>query len=138
VRPVAWRRPDIHRLRLYHGLLLILERFTHTQWNWRPGVFGIASSFILLIIPFADASCRGALSGGHDGGIVEAQARQTIEWREGKKVGITAWPVEPEPCLFVRSAGGQQVQPLHLFSLLILAALGSVRIREQPQEGAAV
>ena len=36
---------------LYHGLLLILERFAHTQWNWRPsGVFGIAASFILLMI----------------------------------------------------------------------------------------
>ena len=36
---------------LYHGLLLILERFAHTHWNWRPsGVFGIAVSFILLMI----------------------------------------------------------------------------------------
>src|SRR5271169_1340444 len=36
---------------LYHGLLLILERFAHTQWDWRPsGVVGIAASFILLMI----------------------------------------------------------------------------------------
>ena len=36
---------------LYHGLLLILERFAHTRWNWRPsGVFGVALSFILLLI----------------------------------------------------------------------------------------
>jgi alginate O-acetyltransferase complex protein AlgI len=36
---------------LYHGVLLVLERFAHTQWNWRPsGVCGIAASFILLMI----------------------------------------------------------------------------------------
>ena len=36
---------------LYHGLLLILERFAYAQWNWRPsGVTGVASSFVLLLI----------------------------------------------------------------------------------------
>ena len=158
---------------LYHGLLLILERFAHTQWNWRPsGVFGIASSFILLMIgwvlfrsPTLPAAghylAAMALFGPQTGGIASAHvgtdarchvlsgarhflclcaARSSgaLALRQSRRHGIAAWPVEPEPCLFVRSAGGQQFQSLHLFSLLILAALGSVRIREQPQDGAAV
>jgi alginate O-acetyltransferase complex protein AlgI len=69
---------------LYHGLLLILERFAHTQWDWRPsGVVGIAASFILLMIgwvlfrsPTLGAAghylTAMALLGPHAGGITVA------------------------------------------------------------------
>ena len=36
---------------LYHGLLLILERFADMQFRWRAsGVFGVAMSFVLVTI----------------------------------------------------------------------------------------
>jgi alginate O-acetyltransferase complex protein AlgI len=36
---------------LYHGLLLIIERFVHDRWQWRPsGVSGIFLSFVLVMI----------------------------------------------------------------------------------------
>jgi hypothetical protein len=38
---------------------------------------------------------------------------------QSRRDGITAYAFEPEPRLFVPSAGGQQFQSLHLFPLLI-------------------
>lgn len=36
---------------LYHGTLLILERFGDAQWRWRPsGIFGVVVSFVLVTI----------------------------------------------------------------------------------------
>ena len=69
---------------LFHGLLLILERFAHTQWNWRPsGVFGVAASFVLLLfgwvlfrsptLPVAGRYLAAmVLLGPHAGGITAA------------------------------------------------------------------
>ena len=51
MRLVARRRLTFIAWGLYHGLLLILERFADTQLHWRPsGVPGIAATFVLLTI----------------------------------------------------------------------------------------
>ena len=153
---------------LYHGLLLILERFAHTQWNWRPsGVFGIASSFILLMIGWVlfrspTLAAAGhylaamALLGPQAGGFTAALSGLTpdvmfylalgtffafapldrlarLRFDSPAVMASQLTLVEPEPRLFVPSAGGQQFQSLHLFPLLTAALPASYTRAARPE-----
>ena len=51
---------------LYHGLLLIVERFVATEWHWRPsGALGVAMCFVLVTIGWVFFRSPSLSAAGH-------------------------------------------------------------------------